>query len=113
MMLPSLMSVSEAPGSYFFCARAGVVTSTPAASMARAARLLRRPGIVLSPVFCSLVLLGVSQGGSRLASAAIFRAVKRRIRNLRAAPQQVQNPPVDHQQRAADHDRARDLTHRE
>src|SRR4051812_16226870 len=76
MMLPSLISVSVAPGSYFFCARAGVVASTPAARMARAASLLRRPGIVLSPVFCSLVLPRVSQGHSWLASTAIFRNVK-------------------------------------
>src|SRR4051812_2098775 len=81
MILPSLISLSVAPGSYFFCARADVVANTAAASMARAASLLRQPGIVLSPVFCSLVLLGVSQGGSRLASAAIFREVKRRLWN--------------------------------
>src|SRR3954464_11038131 len=109
MMLPILTSVSVAPGSYFFCARAGAVTSTPAARMARAARLSRRPGIVLSPMFCSLVLRRVSQGRSPLASAAIFRAVKRRTRNLRGAPQQSQRAPVDHEQCATDDDGARDL----
>src|SRR4051795_10435717 len=85
MILPSLISLSVAPGSYFFCARADVVANTAAASMARAASLLRQPGIVLSPVFCSLVLLGVSQGDSRLASAAIFREVKRRLATMSRA----------------------------
>src|SRR6266702_5148124 len=109
MMLPILMSLSLAPGSYVFCAEAGVVANTPATSMARAARLPRRPGIVLSPVFCSLVLPGVSQGGRPLASDTIFRKEKRGVRNLRDALQHPQRPPVDHEQRAAADDRACDL----
>src|SRR4051812_24677997 len=114
MMLPSLISVSVAPGSYFFWAEAGVVTSTAAASMARAARFWRRPGIDLSPMFCSLVLLGVSQGGLPLASASIFRGVKRRGSwDLDAASQQAPCAPVNHQQRAADDDRACDLAQRD
>src|SRR5947209_19503145 len=100
MMLPILISVSVAPGSYFFCASAGVMATVAAANMARAARLLRRPDIVFSPVFSSLVLPGVSQGQRRLASRANFRVVKRR--NLREALQHPYRPFVNDEQRAGD-----------
>src|SRR3569832_68984 len=111
MMLPILMSVSLAPGSYFFCAKTGVVTSTPAASRTRAARFLRRPGIGVSPVFCRLVLRRVSQGGQPLASAGIFRPAKRWVGNLPDALQNSQSPSVDHDQRTPDDDRAGDLAY--
>jgi len=57
MMLPILISVSLAPGSYFFSAdAAGAVTAAAAAKPARAIRLLIRNGIVLSRhLFCSSV----------------------------------------------------------
>src|SRR6266852_4982948 len=51
MILPILISVSLAPGSYFFCALAAVaVTTAAAANAVTAKRLLIRDGIVLSPL---------------------------------------------------------------
>src|SRR5260370_33905035 len=46
MILPILISVSLAPGSYFFSAFAAVVAIAAAAAIARATRLLIRAGIV-------------------------------------------------------------------
>jgi hypothetical protein len=51
MMLPILISVSLAPGSYFFCADAGAAASAPAVKVAKATTATKRPrrsGIVLS-----------------------------------------------------------------
>src|ERR1700687_1889550 len=48
MILPILISVSLAPGSYFFCALAADAAIAAAANTARATRLLARTGIVLS-----------------------------------------------------------------
>src|SRR5689334_17116787 len=42
MMLPILISVSVAPGSYFFCAYAGAAIIAAATSDTRATRLVRR-----------------------------------------------------------------------
>jgi hypothetical protein len=57
MMLPILISVSLAPGSYFFSADAAVaVSAAAAANPAKAIRLLIQIGIVLSRyLFCTSV----------------------------------------------------------
>src|SRR4051812_31037376 len=70
MMLPILISVSLAPGSYFFWAWAAVTVN--AAIAASKTRLLRAV-IVLSP----LCFDGVSQAATGLASIGLFRGVKR------------------------------------
>src|SRR3954447_25053574 len=75
MMLPILISLSLAPGSYFFCAWAEV-----AVNAAIAARIADRPTrlrtvIILSRlVFC---FAGVSQALHGLASIGLFREAKR------------------------------------
>src|ERR1700722_7283180 len=79
MMLPILISVSLAPGSYFFCADAAdAVSVAAAASAARARKLPVRAGVVLSHV---MIYFGrVSQAPRRLASAGLsplFRRTKR------------------------------------
>src|SRR5690348_1505742 len=51
MMLPILISVSVAPGSYFFCACAGAAIIAAATSDTRAARLVRRSMNFLPFVF--------------------------------------------------------------
>src|ERR1700689_3234527 len=48
MILPILISLSLAPGSYFFCAEAVVALMTAAANAASTNRLVIRAGIVLS-----------------------------------------------------------------
>src|SRR5260221_12218736 len=76
MMLPILISVSLAPGSYFFCACA--VVAVNAAIAATATRLRIRAVIVLSPLcFAPLCFVGVSQAATGLASIGLFREVKR------------------------------------
>ena len=51
MMLPTLISVSLAPGSYFFCAHAGAVAATiPAAVESSTARLFIRIAASLSVI---------------------------------------------------------------
>src|SRR5690242_6151380 len=52
MMLPILISVSLAPGSYFFCALAAVtVIAAAVANTAMAIRLLMRAGIASLPLW--------------------------------------------------------------
>src|SRR6187402_1503020 len=51
MMLPILISVSLAPGSYFFCALAEVATAAATANAVRARKLGTRTGIVFSRLF--------------------------------------------------------------
>src|SRR5262245_34324738 len=52
MMLPILISVSLAPGSYFFCAFAGTAMAATETSDTRATRLVRR-SILSSRLFFS------------------------------------------------------------
>jgi hypothetical protein len=49
MMLPILISVSLAPGSYFFCADAAVAARATAANAVKAMNFLGRTDIVFSP----------------------------------------------------------------
>src|ERR1700694_4701389 len=75
MMLPILISVSLAPGSYFFCALAGVADMAAAAAHAATAiRLGIRAGIVFSPW---LYFVRMSQVTCSCASSCLFRRTKR------------------------------------
>src|SRR3954462_14243151 len=77
MMLPILISVSLAPGSYFFCALAGVaVMAMAAAHPARAMTLLVTRIIVSLPLGVGF-LPEVSQATRALASIGLFRCRKR------------------------------------
>src|SRR5438876_7951524 len=76
MMLPILISVSLAPGSYFFCAWAVVATMAATASAVMATSFCMRTGIVFSPFFQSCCGQ-VSQVASTLASMCLFRMTKR------------------------------------
>jgi hypothetical protein len=78
MMLPILISLSLAPGSYFFCALAVVASTAATANAATAATSRMRTGMVFSPL-SRLVLPGVSQGLRGLASGRLFRPMKRPI----------------------------------
>jgi hypothetical protein len=72
-MLPILISVSLAPGSYFFSADAAVaVTAAAAAKPAKAIRPLIQIGIVLS----RHLFAQVSQVMRRHASVGLFRLTK-------------------------------------
>src|SRR5664279_1344788 len=73
MMLPTRISVSLAPGSYFFCACAAVaVIAATAANPASAIRRRIRAGIVLSPC----CFFQVSQVACTHASTGLFRDTK-------------------------------------
>src|SRR5437899_2432803 len=75
MILPILISVSLAPGSYFFSAFAAVAVMAAAApNAASAIRLRIQAGIVLSP---SIYFVQVSQVMRALASIRLFRCTKR------------------------------------
>src|SRR2546428_509741 len=76
MILPILISVSLAPGSYFFCAWAVVATMAATASAVMATSFCMRTGIVFSPFFQSCCGQ-VSQVASTLASMCLFRMTKR------------------------------------
>src|SRR6266404_8429362 len=75
MILPILISVSLAPGSYFFCAWAVLATIAATANAVRTTRFCIRPGIVFSPFFQSCCRQ-VSQVASTLASLCLFRMTK-------------------------------------
>src|ERR1700688_1543122 len=76
MILPILISVSLAPGSYFFSAFAAVaVIAAAAATTAIAIRRRFPAGIGLSPGV--LIFLGASQVGRAHASIGLFRLSKR------------------------------------
>jgi hypothetical protein len=84
MMLPILISVSLAPGSYFFSAFAALAESAAAtAHAATPIRHLLKANIVLSRSmagFQPMILRQVSQAAGRLASAGVLnfrRAAKR------------------------------------
>jgi hypothetical protein len=81
-MLPILISVSLAPGSYFFSADAAVaVTAAAAANPAKATRLLIQIGIVLSRLlFCSSV---ASRARMQASSIGLFRPTKRIVARRR------------------------------
>src|SRR5229473_8674720 len=75
MMLPTLISVALAPGSYFFCADAAVAaTAAAAVSTVRAIRFLARTGIVFSHL--AIDFDRVSQVGRTHASIGLFRRTK-------------------------------------
>src|SRR5712664_4470763 len=74
MMLPTLISVSLAPGSYFFCADAAVAAMAAAVSTARATKFLTRAGIVFSPL--AIYFHQVSQVRRTHASMRLFRRTK-------------------------------------
>src|SRR3981081_691357 len=77
MMLPILISVSLAPGSYFFCALAAVaVMAMAAAHTPSAMNLLVSAAIVSLPAW-PFVLPELSQAARALASIRLFRGVKR------------------------------------
>jgi len=68
MILPTLISVSLAPGSYFFCAFAALAIIVAAAAIAiRAIKLRIRAGIVLSRLV--VYFAEVSQLSSALAAS--------------------------------------------
>jgi hypothetical protein len=74
--LPILISVSLAPGSYFFCADAAVAAiAAAAANTARVTSFLGRAGIVFSHV--AIYFDQVSQAAPALASIGLFRRTKR------------------------------------
>jgi hypothetical protein len=69
-----LISVSLAPGSYFFCADAALAAIAAAATTASAICFLLRPGIVLSRL--AFYFDQVSQAARGHASAGLFRRTK-------------------------------------
>src|SRR6185369_11489648 len=73
MMLPILISVSLAPGSYFFWALASLAIAT-AASDIRATRLVLRNCMLFLPAFPQ-----VGQGTRGLARTGLFRAMKQAV----------------------------------
>src|SRR2546430_8030312 len=73
MILPIVISVSLAPGSYFFCALAWVAIAATA-KIVRAIKLRARTGIVLSRL--TTYFFEVSQVALTLASARLFRGAK-------------------------------------
>src|SRR5712672_6019 len=76
MMLPILISVSLAPGSYFFCADAVVaITAATADNIAAATRFCIRTGIVPSQMV--FIFVAVSQAAPAHASTGLFRGTKR------------------------------------
>src|SRR6266404_9192553 len=74
MILPILISVSLAPGSYFFSAFAAVAVIAAAAAIARATRLLIRAGIAFSR--WAIYFDQVSQVTRPHASIGSFRGAK-------------------------------------
>src|SRR6266576_3879992 len=77
MILPILISVSLAPGSYFFCALAWVATAAATAKTVKAIKLRARTGIVLSRLTNSF--FEVLQVARTLASVRLFRRAKQSI----------------------------------
>src|ERR1035438_3681165 len=75
MILPILISVSLAPGSYFFCALAGFAIAAASANTVKAIKLRARTGIVLSRL--TNWFSPVWQVARTLASIRLFRATKR------------------------------------
>src|ERR1700730_235759 len=76
MILPIFISVSLAPGSYFFCALAAVkVIAATTAKAVRPIKLLVRAGIVSLPLG-SFSFAQVSQVARGHASAGLFRGAK-------------------------------------
>src|SRR4051812_22315393 len=76
MMLPILISVSPAPGSYVFCANAAeIVIVASVANAAKHSPTLQHRGIVCSPH--DLILPRLSQFAPARASAGSFASAKR------------------------------------
>src|SRR5215471_8641635 len=102
MMLPILISVSLAPGSYFFSALAALaLTAAASTRTVMVTRRFARDGIVFLPVELSL---RVWQAVRMLASAGLFDFIP-----PCETDHHVGNTPIDQQQRACDHQRTHNL----
>jgi len=89
MMLPTLISVSVAPGSYFFSALAALPPTVAASKKA-----------VVAKIYFHRVL----QAGRTLASGRLFDFLRQEQGSY-----EIGHAPVDQKQRASDHQRTHDL----